>query len=131
MTTVAMPPVLETDYGIRPAGRPDECFYCHQKIGARHLETCVTISKRVRVRVTLEYEMSEPFSWSDEDIEHHLNDSSWCASNVVRHLSEYVDSLEANEQCLCWGHGAKFEVLAIVDPGPLQEEPEDERESVD
>lgn len=28
------PPIVKKDdTGIRPAGKPDECFYCHSKVG--------------------------------------------------------------------------------------------------
>ena len=48
----AWPLVHERDDGIRPAGRPDECFYCHRKVGQEHKRQCGIIDKRVEMRVT-------------------------------------------------------------------------------
>lgn len=72
-----IPSVLTNDDGIRPAGEPDECFYCHQKVGTPHREECVCVNKKVKVRAMIEYEVEVPFFWSKEDIEFHRNESSW------------------------------------------------------
>lgn len=57
------PIVTKDDHGIRPAGKPDECFYCHSKVGEPHGRDCVTITKRVRLKATIEFEVEVPHSW--------------------------------------------------------------------
>ena len=39
------------DDGIRPAGSPDECFYCCQKVGQLHKLDCVIVEKLIEMRV--------------------------------------------------------------------------------
>ena len=112
-----LPKVLPNDDGIRPAGKPDECFYCHQRVGSEHLRSCVTLGKMVRIRMTVEYEVSKPFDWSPSDIEFHLNDSSWCANNAIDDLDDYFNSDDPKAPCMCGN--AKFEFLEVTDPGPL------------
>ncbi len=34
------PLVDKNDDGIRPAGKPDQCFYCQQKVGSEHKKDC-------------------------------------------------------------------------------------------
>ena len=50
------PLVDPKDDGIRPAGRPDECFYCRQKVGEPHGQKCVIVNKLVEMRVTATFE---------------------------------------------------------------------------
>jgi hypothetical protein len=40
--------------GPRPAGPPDECFYCGQKIGQKHKSDCVCRDRSVMVRMIVE-----------------------------------------------------------------------------
>lgn len=63
------PLVHPQDDGIRPAGAPDECFYCKQKVGTPHLSDCVAVHQRVRLRLTVEVEVDQPHDWSPEEIE--------------------------------------------------------------
>lgn len=46
--------VLKNDSGIRPAGKPDECFYCNQKVGTPHLDDCILLLRKARVKITVE-----------------------------------------------------------------------------
>ena len=62
------------DDGIRPAGEPDECFYCNRKVGQEHMRDCVTIQKKVRVRFTVEVIAEAPYSWPDEMVADHQNE---------------------------------------------------------
>lgn len=86
-----IPRVAPDDFGIRPGGKPDECFYCLRKVGEQHLRKCVIITRLVRLRVTLRqrgrevsglYVEALPADWSAEDIEFSRNESTWCADNV-------------------------------------------------
>lgn len=94
----------------RPAGRPDECFYCHAAMGEPHVASCVCITQDTRVKVTVEVEiiLSEPASWDGPGIDFHLNESSWCASNAAEKIAEAV----LDDDCLC--AAAKFEFVARV-----------------
>ncbi len=100
---------------MRPARMDGTRFYCGQRVGSTHLDDCVLIKKRVAIRATIVYEVDEPSLWSKEDIEHHKNGGSWCASNAADEIAHYVDGIG----CLC-GH-AKFEYLSDVS-GPFLKE---------
>jgi hypothetical protein len=114
MPTQTWPLVDANDDGIRPAGKPDECFYCHQKVGQPHGPECVVVHKKVRVRVTMEIEMEVPASWDDDAIEFHYNDGTWCANNIVGLIQDYLDSHDEDICVLCPTFSA--EVVADV-PG--------------
>lgn len=67
------------------------CFYCSSPIHQKHDPSCVCLTKRVPVRVALtlngvthsgSWVHTVPQSWDREMVEFHLNDSSWCASNM-------------------------------------------------
>ena len=46
--------VTADDEGIRPAGKPDECFYCLRKVGELHRDDCVTVTVVRRYKVILD-----------------------------------------------------------------------------
>ena len=104
--------VLQDDDGIRPAGNPDECFYCHQKVGTPHKNDCVILNRKVKVRYTFEIEIEQPHSWDKQQIERHRNNGSWCADNAVSELDNYPGS------CLC--PVFHCEVLEIPDVPPFR-----------
>jgi hypothetical protein len=56
------------DDGIRPAGAPDACLYCWQKVGQPHRRDCVVVKKRVRFRLTVELDLDVPHHWSADQI---------------------------------------------------------------
>lgn len=56
------PIVTAADPGIRPAGKPDACFYCHRKVGEQHAESCVIVVKRVLLRYSFVVEAFVPWS---------------------------------------------------------------------
>lgn len=104
------PPIVKrNDTGIRPAGKPDECFYCHSKVGEPHKFDCVTVVKRVKMRATIEYETNVPVSWDKAITEFYYNDGHWCANNIVNELQCYIDYLNENGSCLC--SQCKIEVI--------------------
>jgi hypothetical protein len=72
------PLVAINDDGIRPAGEPDECFYCNKKVGQPHGRDCVVVTKRVLVRYVVDVEISVPHTSDEEqivDFENHEGDS--------------------------------------------------------
>lgn len=99
--TMELPKVLPDDNGIRPAGQPDECFYCKQKVGTPHLMDCVILEKKVKLKVLIEIERYEPYGWTKEQIEFARNWSSWCASNIMEDIQRHNDQCEERGECLC------------------------------
>jgi len=135
------PLVDPRDDGIRPAGRPDECFYCHRRVGYTHGRECVIVQKRVEMRVTAKlpgsavtgrWVFDEPHEWDEVMSEFHKNESSWCANNFLDECAkpgavEWDDGadpwaeLEAlvddeSGRCLCGV--LSFEFVRVVDPTP-------------
>ena len=91
---------IVTEKAQRPGGagiRDGQCFYCGQSIGQEHKKNCVLVKRKCKVRVTIEYEVWAPAHWEKDDIEFHRNESSWCASNLMREL----DELDDKDGCLC------------------------------
>ena len=89
-------PFKVTEKAMRPASPNRECFYCKQPVGGEHKADCVLVQKTVLVQASIEYEVTVPASWNEEDILFHRNESSWCQSNIIRELEELDD-----RGCLC------------------------------
>lgn len=53
--------------------------------------------KTVTVRVTIDLPMKFPKEWSNEHIEFHLNEGSWCANNII----EEIESYSEEHGCIC------------------------------
>lgn len=146
MTTVPQetwPVVRPNDDGIRPAGRPDECFYCHSRIGQPHGRECVVVQQKVRYDVTFtlmrpcagypegtkllgKLVMYEPHHWNDYLMEFARNEGSWCASNASDDIEwqhpaakgiveQYIKDGGEND-CLC--NELEFELDEILDGRP-------------
>ncbi len=87
------PLVAKTDDGIRPAGAPDECFYCRRKVGQSHALDCTIVHKLVEYKVVAVlsdgttfsglWQREEPFEWDAAQMNFARNDSSWCANNFL------------------------------------------------
>lgn len=134
--TDGWPVVLPNDNGIRPAGPPDECFYCQNKVGQAHGPRCVVVEKKVKYEVRLAqgntkvgtFERPDPHFWSPEDCESHKNLSSWCKSNALDHIDWCIDNpqllfeafkADSDSDCACgW---LTFVFDSVVDEGPLVE----------
>lgn len=132
------PKVTENDHGIRPAGRPDACFYCHSKVGEEHGRNCVVVTKLVEVEVVIATEegrlvgvwtLDEPHYWKPENTEFHKNESSWCAGNIfyswddvvwadVGLAQRFYDAHAENDRCLCGGL-MQVKFLRVVDDTPM------------
>lgn len=109
------PLVDPKDDGIRPAGRPNECFYCNRKVGQRHGPECVIVTKVVKIRITLEYPVTVPHFWDESQINFHRNESSWCADNAIREIEAHAEK----SGCLCGE--LKTEFVTVVDDTPTRE----------
>ncbi len=82
---------------VRPA-RPDgTCFYCRTPLGEEHAKGCVIRDRTIVVDVTFRLVRKVPEDWDEHDINFHMNDSSWCASNI---LGE-IESVDLEDRCLC------------------------------
>lgn len=140
------PLVLANDDGIRPAGRPDACFYCRQSVGEPHGAECVAVRKRVehRVHVTLPdgtkvkglWQFNEPHFWDAHMSEFHKNGSTWCANNFLQARDGndgatvtwddgadpwpilFEADHEISKPCLCFSMSFRTEFVRVVDPTP-------------
>lgn len=90
-----------TEASMRPASSKRECFYCHQPIGSTHKFECVLISKRVRVKAIIEYDIDVPAHWEKVDVEFARNESSWCADNIVGDLERHIERMNERGFCMC------------------------------
>ena len=126
------PIVAPDDDGIRPAGRPDQCFYCHRKVGELHGDDCVTILKEVEYAVMFDgecvgtFRRDTPYSWTIAECVFHLNDSSWCVDNAWDGI-QWEPGAETRVRQRVDEHGGgcacgvlKFEYRSITKPGPYQ-----------
>lgn len=118
--------VREDDDGIRPAGKPDACFYCNSKVGYYHSPECVILTRNVKYSVIVEdqvvgtYIYSDPIGWDVDMCEYHKNDSSWCTGTALDDGITWLDTSEAKtaqtkilelpkESCPCGILSFKFE----------------------
>ena len=92
------------EYGIRPYGKNDACFYCKAKVGEQHKEECVIRERTVNVDFVIHAVMSVPETWDEDQINWHYNEGTWCASNLLRILANRDD----DDRCLCSITEAKY-----------------------
>jgi hypothetical protein len=86
------------------------CLYCQSALGGRHAVTCVVPQKTVRLRVTIEFDVTVPDSWTRHDVEFHRNESSSCASNGWRDLRDAMrEAGSRGAKCFCGT--AKYDVV--------------------
>lgn len=130
------PQVIENDDGLRPAGPPDECFYCQQKIGQPHGRECVVVLKDIELEVLCgdvvvgRYARDVPYFWDLANIDFYFNHGSWCADNCLDEV-DWQDTPAAEEvrkrikdlgdECCC-GLLA-FRYTRTVKDGPYQRPP--------
>lgn len=94
---------------VRPA-RPDgTCFYCRQQLGEPHKPECILPQRRVRLRMTVEYDVNVPADFDQAMIEFARNQGSWCASNALDELTERFGDNSPDGSCMCGS--AHFEVV--------------------
>jgi hypothetical protein len=112
---VNWPLVVPNDDGIRPAGPPDACFYCKNRVGEPHGLSCVVVQKRVRVTYTFTLEIDIPHNWEAKQFEFHRNAGSWCADNAIDELSAILED-DNGPGCLCQTFKAKL--VEVIDERP-------------
>lgn len=138
------PLVDPNDDGIRPAGKPDECFYCRQRVGQPHHRECVVVRKLVEMRViaslpsgeklTGTWRFWEVHSRDADQIEFYKNQGSWCCSNFLHATDhgdvitwnagsegamEKLEALDTDKTCLC--NVLEFEFVRVVDNTPRRD----------
>lgn len=101
--------IVTADNGPRPAGRPDQCFYCKSSIGTEHMPDCVCRLRTVVVEAIITYTIDVPEQWSAHDIEYQRNDGSWCANGMLGELEKICSDDPENPRCLC--EVAKFKYV--------------------
>lgn len=87
------------NYGVRPAGPPDECLYCRTKVGEQHRAGCVIRQRTVVVRTIIEHTISVPEDWDVHDIE--FTEGSSCSDNMIDALKDMTNALEKAGKCSC------------------------------
>lgn len=91
------------------------CFYCPAKLGEEHTKDCVIPERRVRLRVTVEYETLVPRHWDDATVEHIRNNVNWCFGNAAGELQAFID--ETPGECNVCCRPTRLEVVTPGAPG--------------
>ena len=86
--------------GPRPAGDPDQCFFCKQPIGSQHAAHCVCRMKTVVLTLAVNIVVPVPTNWTDDEVESYFNDSSHCKNDLARAVGRMIDRFDKGE-CLC------------------------------
>ena len=116
-------PVVLGDYGIRPLGPPDACFYCRRMIGEPHKDDCVVLVRDSVYDVVLYNDVlddksisigtwttDDPADWTEDDCNFYRNESSWCASNFLgtgkhdisaENMAKLREIADGDVRCLC------------------------------
>lgn len=87
---------IVTIASTRPAGNPNECFYCHRQLGEQHSEECVIRTKTVVVDFNFRTVLAVPEKWSNDNIEYHYNNR--CPDDILREFAERENKIG---RCTC------------------------------
>lgn len=91
------------DSGIRPAGKPDRCFYCGELKGSQHKSDCVIRSRTVVIRVSIEYVVDVPESYDSGSIEYLWNEHNRGADQTLNEIRVLRERVGGEEFCsLVW-----------------------------
>ncbi len=88
---------IVTKKAMRPASDKSQCFYCRADIGSTHKKYCVLITKKITVKMIVEYQIDVPNHWNEKDFLFHRNLGTWCADNSINELENIIET----EGCLC------------------------------
>jgi|ERR1700679_3151709 hypothetical protein len=83
--------------GPRPAGRPDECFYCRLPVGSAHAEGCVLRKRTIVMIAEIEVLVEVDQLSAAGVIERGFNEGSWCADNLLG----WIENAQRADKCLC------------------------------
>jgi hypothetical protein len=97
--------------GLRPhhkngPNRLTHCFYCHELLG-HHKPDCVTQRRTVKIELKTWLVISVPQSWTEDDINFYLNNSSHCIGNEIEQLAEENQRVPG-ECCSCHRTESKY-----------------------
>ena len=132
------PVVLPDDYGIRPAGKPNQCFYCWQWVGEPHNKDCVCITKIMEYDIAAnlpdgrtflgKWRNDEPHFWGNDEMNWQRNGSAWCASNAKDivwddplaelAIETYLETIGDMDGMACTCHVLSFKVSRLIDGRP-------------
>ena len=93
--------MVTKDNGLRASGKLDCCFYCGQIVGEEHKADCVCRLKVVMVEVSMTIPRVVPADWDESMVNFHLNESSWCADNIINDLNRYMIAKKQDAPCMC------------------------------
>ena len=94
------------DSGVRPAGKPDECFYCHEPVGS-HKPDCVIPARTVVIELKTWLVVTVPQSWDVDMINFYYNESSHCIGTEIAQIAEEEERLPGR-CCTCFRTEAQF-----------------------
>lgn len=86
----------------RPGGKK-KCFYCGSLVGSQHVKGCVCRTRTIVVDFTIRMIREVPEDWNEELIEFSINESSWCASNLIEEFEKVTE-----QECLCSRTSGEF-----------------------
>lgn len=93
---------------MAPGWDGTKCFYCSEPVGNLHKYDCVIVNKIVKVKIEITMDRMVPYGWEPHTIDFHLNDSSWCASNIIDDLVTLQEKLDKEGTCLCHQFEGKY-----------------------
>jgi hypothetical protein len=97
----------------RAPARPDgTCFHCEVPIGGEHAAECPHRTKQVMIAATFTIPWTVPEHWDRQLIEFRLNESTFCADNLLDDLRQ----LAGQHGCLC-----KVFTGTLVEPAAADE----------
>jgi hypothetical protein len=92
--------VTETN-GIRPDGPPDECFYCHEKLGQPHSRDCCCRRRTIVLRASVDLVIEVPSDWDLGNINFHFNELCNCHDNRLRMIATALRDAKKRGECSC------------------------------
>lgn len=84
------------DNGPRPAGKKNECFFCHETVGHLHKDDCPAYSRTVVLQVTIPVVVRVPVGHDTQLINWAWSEGSNCSSNIFRYIEKMEAQLEEN-----------------------------------
>jgi hypothetical protein len=104
-----------TPFEIVKLPTPSLRFYCHEPLGGDHRPNCVLLLRTVVVKMEVTVPICVPADWDEDQIEFWLNDSSWCADNMIQRLEELDEAKGDRAPCLCNAFKGAFVREATAD----------------
>lgn len=84
-------------HGPRPAGKPDECFYCKAPVGDVHQPDCVMRVRTVMITYQIEILEEVPEDWTEAQMLFRKNEGAWCADNLLPLIERQNKAIESTK----------------------------------